>query len=373
MIDSFIIKNFRLFESLEIERFGRVNLIVGRNNSGKSALLEALEIFGTNASNTTLRKLLTAREEIGSQITDQLLTSSFENPLRHLFYGRKLPEVQDEGISLSIKSNPDEIITIEMKAFLETIEEGIVRKRMLSKTDFADLLETDELEFVATVQFNGRYRRIPNLDIDNLGEEGSMKSAQLIQPRFPVQVVPTKNMSGRTIASRWDSVGLTPLSKEVINGLNLMAPSITGIQFVANTSATSRVRIPQVSLSDHEEPVPLKSLGEGVSRLFHIIVALVTAKNGILLIDEFENGLHWSVQTKIWEIVFRLASELNVQVFATSHSRDCVEAFQEAWKTRPEEEGAFIRLQRSAQGEICAKTYNLETLSDSIETEVEVR
>lgn len=77
-----------------------------------------------------------------------------------------------------------------------------------------------------------------------------------------------------------------------------------------------------VKIEGIDEPLPLKSMGDGITRLFHIIVALVNARNGILLIDEFENGLHWSVQPKVWDIVFQLSEKLNVQVFATTHSHE---------------------------------------------------
>jgi AAA15 family ATPase/GTPase len=56
----------------------------------------------------------------------------------------------------------------------------------------------------------------------------------------------------------------------------------------------------------------------------------VNAKDGLLLIDEFENGMHHTVQTDVWRAVFRLARSLNTQVVATSHSWDSIEAFQKA-------------------------------------------
>jgi len=54
-----------------------------------------------------------------------------------------------------------------------------------------------------------------------------------------------------------------------------------------------------------------------MTHLFHLIFALVNAKDGFLLIDEFENGLHYTVQPKVWELIFKLAKALNVQVFAS--------------------------------------------------------
>jgi len=103
-------------------------------------------------------------------------------------------------------------------------------------------------------------------------------------------------------------------------------------------------------------------MGDGLSRVLQIILALVSAKDGILLVDEFENGL----------LVFRLAKRLNVQVFATTHSQDCVKAFSSVWQD-DEDAATFHRLDRDSRNGVKVRTYDRSTLSDSVETEVEVR
>ena len=88
-------------------------------------------------------------------------------------------------------------------------------------------------------------------------------------------------------------------------------------------------------------------------RALGISLALVNVKDGILLIDEFENGLYYSVQPELWQFIFRVARRLNVQVFATTHSWDCIEAFQKAASTDKQAEGFLIRLE-SKLGDIVA-------------------
>ena len=73
-------------------------------------------------------------------------------------------------------------------------------------------------------------------------------------------------------------------------------------------------------------------------------------RGGGLLIDEFETGLHHGIQADLWRMIFLLANQLNVQVFATTHSWDCVEAFQEASAENKDEEAMLIRLQRKRDG-----------------------
>jgi AAA15 family ATPase/GTPase len=242
-LESFVVENFRLFEKIKINHLRRVNLFVGKNNAGKSALLEAL-----------------------------------------LLYFSKLS---------------------------------------------------------------------PDVMIDTI----------------PYQFIPTQGVSDNKTAALWDSISLTNLETKVIEGLKLIEPTISGIAFVK--SEFSGGRIPLVKLEDMDEPIPLKNLGDGMSRLLQIILSLVTAKDGALLIDEFENGLYWDIQEDVWKVVFKLAEELNVQVFATTHSRDCIAGFQKAWAEN-EDKGAFLRLTKK-DGNVTIKEYDLELLTDSLETNVEVR
>ena len=135
-----------------------------------------------------------------------------------------------------------------------------------------------------------------------------------------------------------------------------------------------RVRYSVVKTGRFPDPLPLANMGEGIQRIFALALAMSTASNGYLLIDEFESGLHHSIQADVWRAVFKLAHEWNVQVFATTHSWDCVSAFQEA-ATENEDEGArLIRLQRERHGTaIEAESYNEKAMAAVVEQGIEVR
>ena len=81
-----------------------------------------------------------------------------------------------------------------------------------------------------------------------------------------------------------------------------------------------------VKLSDNSQPVPIGSLGDGTWRILALAIALIRAKNGVLLIDEIDTGLHYTVMAAMWTLVADTAIPLNVQVFATTHSYDCVKS-----------------------------------------------
>lgn len=115
----------------------------------------------------------------------------------------------------------------------------------------------------------------------------------------------------------------------------------------------------------------MRSYGDGLNRVFCLALSIINAKDGLLLIDEFENGMHHTVQYDVWRVLFRLAKSLNVQVFATSHSWDAVEAFQKAAAEDPEE-GVLIRLSRMGDS-VIPTVFTEEELAIATRDRIEVR
>ncbi|HVB23053.1 MAG TPA: AAA family ATPase [Ktedonobacteraceae bacterium] len=110
----------------------------------------------------------------------------------------------------------------------------------------------------------------------------------------------------------------------------------------------------------------------GKIRVLTITLALVNARDGLLLIDEFENGLHYSVQPDLWRLIFQVANRLNVQVFATTHSWDCIEAFQSATEGDTQDTAMLIRLESRKHG-IRATLFDQSELSIVTREQIEVR
>ena len=127
-----------------------------------------------------------------------------------------------------------------------------------------------------------------------------------------------------------------------------------------------------VKLRDRDKPVPLRSLGDGATRLFGVALALAGSRNGFLVIDEAENGIHHSVHEAFWRMVLRTAEENGVQVFATTHSFDCVRGFARAAADSPECEGVLARLERWDE-RTRAIVYSESALETAAEQDIEVR
>lgn len=374
MLDSFEINNFRLFQHLKVEKLGRVNLIVGQNNSGKSTFLEAVELYASNADSTVLFSLVESRQETWISEAQPHSQNFPGNALRHFFFGRKFPRIGESGISFGEVSSHIKLHITAAAYQNKNDEEGRIRKIRISDVQLDEDLADVEVFLVA--KDGKRTRRLFSLDV---GVREIRRNPRILYGReesdfkYIWQIVSTENMPNRKLAALWDLTSLTDLESEVISALRLIDNRVSGVAFVEDSSRSrgNDNRIPLVKINGIDEPLPLKSMGDGMTRLFHIIVALVNARNGLLLIDEFENGLHWTVQPKVWDIIFQLSEKLNVQVFATTHSRDCIKGFDYAWNNYPKL-GAFFRL--DAKGEfIKATEYTSETLTDSIDMNVEVR
>lgn len=375
MLQSFQIHNFRLFQHLEVGRLGRVNLVVGRNNAGKSTFLEAVELYASNASSMILLDLVESRQETWFSEAQPHFQNFLGNPVRHLFFGHRLPRIGEKGIVLGeVSSSPK--LHIGVAAYQSKYDdEGTMRRVRISDVQFDDDLSNVEVFLVA--EEDERTRRLFRLDreVRDIRRGSRMVYEQQdSELKYTWQIVSTENMPNRKLAALWDLTSLTNLESEVISALGLIDERVSGVAFVedfSNKGRGSDNRIPLVKIKGIDEPLPLKSMGDGITRLFHIIVALVNARNGLLLIDEFENGLHWSVQPKVWDIVFHLSERLNVQVFATTHSRDCVAGFDSAWNKHPSL-GAFLRFE-AKDDFVKATEYTSETLTDAIDMDVEVR
>jgi AAA15 family ATPase/GTPase len=176
------------------------------------------------------------------------------------------------------------------------------------------------------------------------------------------------------LAKLWDQITLGPNEDIVIQALRIIDSNIERLAFVENEDKSGRLAI--IKLKDSDIRIPLNSMGDGMSRILQLILSVFSARNGFLLIDEFENGLHYSVQEEVWRMIFKLATNLNIQVFATTHSRDCIESFTKVAVESPEE-GLVMKLSKSRltsdNGKIIATVYDKFELETITASDLEIR
>ena len=127
-----------------------------------------------------------------------------------------------------------------------------------------------------------------------------------------------------------------------------------------------------VKMNGQERPVPLKSLGDGAVRMFSIALAIANSQDGFLVIDEAENGIHYTVQPAFWKLVMQSAYENNVQVIATTHSWDCIAGFAQAAVQTEKVEGVLFRIDRLDDW-MRAVEYNEDDLQVVARQRIEIR
>ena len=379
MLKSFVIKNFRGFEQLTLPSLGRVNLFVGKNNTGKSSLLEAFRIYVGGAEPSLLAELTEARDEsweFDVSDIDETLIPPAEPSMRHLFHGFHLPTPNCPGIFLAETKHDPRTIRIEVIQFqISRDSDGRSRREVITQNSLVD--DVGEIEQGIAV-YQGKERRMIPLEPDLRDLRRTRRF--MPNPAFHsgrVHLVPPSNMPTSILTAMWDAVNLTELENEVINALKIIDSNIQALAMVEDTTNRRNVRskrIPIVRREGSDGRIPIKTLGDGMLRMFEISLAITNAKGGFLLIDEIENGLHWSIHNQLWELIFRLSEQLDVQVFATTHSLDCFRAFSKVWDSFPDD-GSFFRLEHEAanSSNIRPVEYDPETLRDSLEFDVEVR
>lgn len=345
-LDSLKIQNFRLLEDVEVKKLGHVNLIVGKNNSGKSTVLEALALLASGFEVKTVKKLNRFRS------VDKYAVDYQER------FSDKLFSIE----TLLHSKNKSENIYVGNDFF--HINFGYVipdsKKKFIGKYGYLFNDDANGYEFQVS----------SNIELNNFKE---LKFGQTAAIQYNFKLIDTNNIDTENLAKIWDDSVLTEDEDLIIEMLNIIEPTIQDFAFLTSNNK----KIPFVRLIDTKGRKPLYDMGDGIFRLLQIILKVLKAKDGFLLIDEFENGLHYSVQPEVWRLVFELAKRYNIQVFATTHSWDCIESFAQVAKEREDLEGVLFRMGRSVRksdnGKVIATEFDEDELYNLTKDKIEVR
>ena len=386
MLKSLEIKNFRILEDFKVSRLGKVNLIVGKNNLGKSSVLEALRIYAGNAQRELLEQIVAGHDEKYRLGKNEQIESDIQLPFEDLFTGRQFPQDETLAISIGELASADDALRIEHGFIFEEEKvleansgEIVSRSRRRVPEDSLDELSPEMISHELFVT-KGK-RSFPAIRLDKSSSHFSYPPMK-ISGTLPCSVIPTQFISIDDLADEWDKIVFTEHEEVVRDALRIITPEFENLTFVRNDEGNKDPRqvfrrSAKVKISDSPHPVPLNSLGDGMLRVLQLVLNVFPAKGGFLLIDEFENGLHFSVQEKVWALLFELAQKLDIQIFATTHSWDCIESFAKAAIARKDVEGVLFRVGRSVKksnrGQVIATVFDEDALYNITQTDVEVR
>ena len=316
MFQSIRVRNFRALRDLEIGPLSRINLIGGLNNSGKTSLLEAIFLLsgGVNpqlAVNTNVLRGLDPG--IGSPIVGML--PAVERELWKEFFSDL-----DMNRPIEITGNYATLGRLDLRIVSERPITTNISLEGTSEVLVTNLPEERALTF----QYSGPQ--------DVRVESHIRVKGQGIEISQPVTDVPFKAtiLTSRIGNIQEDAVRLGVLRKQKRGGLLLKALQVVepNLQSIEDSSASGSPMIwGDIGLT---ELIPLPVMGEGMTRMARLVLAISSAQSGVVLVDEIENGLHHTVLPKVWEAVDAAAKHFNTQVFATTHSGECIRAAHES-------------------------------------------
>jgi len=358
MYKDIAIRRFRGISDLRIEDFRRVNLFVGKNSCGKSTILESLFLL-TGPTNAELPLKINSFRNFN--VVD-------ENSWRLLF--NKLivnSNIEISGGLVKPREKRRLVIKPSMKSVAIT-EKITVDKKVVDITDsysgMTAAIDGLKLEYSLTRNKN----KTPKKIITSIVASGPGIRFEIpkdyAEPLNGVFINPA-TVSG-DIGVRFNNIQVRKQTGEIIEILRQIEPSLDDLSLGADGIVYCDIGLDRL--------MPVNVMGDGMFRILSIILAISDTKNGVVLIDEIENGFHHSSQEILWDAVFRSAVQFNVQVFATTHSIECVKAFSSSY-SRLEKEDDGIRLYRIEKkgDDLNVVSYNDKTLEASLDSDWEVR
>ena len=364
MYSSIRINGYRGLDSFRMEGLGRVNLLVGANNSGKTSILECIELLRSAGNSHVLSSIAGRRGEWG-YVTDENPRASVTRQdfldVKHLFANRELPG--------EIVVEADCVPDARAERWNDKV---VVHTREIGESD----LETEDVEedeqFVLHIRWSSGEHEYKAFITD----EGILVvPRRLARARNgssqAVQFVTTSGVTAADVVRTYSKFVLTPKDEAITQALRIVEPAVERIAPALEERSLYRDAPGgvKVKLREVVDPVPIGSMGDGMWRMLGLALSISNAAGGVLLVDEIDTGLHYTVMEDMWRMIGEQAAALSVQVFATTHSRDCYESLGAA----VDSDVGDITIKRIDRSHGKAVSFTNQAIVAAAERNVEVR
>ena len=349
MLKSLRIRNYRVFKDLKVDGLHRINLIAGKNNSGKTSFLEAIFLLSSGGNPQLAINSNVIRGDPGAAATMEAI----ETDWKYLFHNLC------SNVPIEIEGDHSKVGQMCSSISRERVKLTHLPITSTGRTSLADIDDGSAIVF--------RYA-----DRDHPCSAHSIRvtpnglEAEQPSPVVPFNVRIVLSRSGNEIDEARFLGNLRTRKKGdvLLRSLRAVEPRLEGIE---DSIASGVPAIwGDIGLA---EMVPLRVMGEGLTRLARIVLCISSAPGGIVLVDEIENGFHHSVQAKVWQAIAAAAEDFDTQIFATTHSYEC---FENAVKGLESEGFRLFRLE-AKNGSNRAVSYDPELMDAAIRHYMEVR
>lgn len=373
MIDTLQIKNFKGLEDIELSNIAPFTLFGGMNNIGKSTLLESIFLLYSGYSPNAFRKQFAIRN-IGQLSRNRI------NDWQTIFYNGDIKKsIQIRGIR---KGNISQLTySIDDKAQVPTLNEA-----MASINTVGDNPSSIYNEGKLQMQFQQNNKLVLDASLYTNGVLQQVPIDKKIVDQLQLPVVTILLASGRPFLDI-DTLKELDVNNKLdilLDALALIEPAIKGISLVPvehmiNPVVINGVQLPPTSTMTPEiyvdiglaRKLPLKLVGDGMIHLLSFLLAIIKSKNGIVLIDELENGFYYAYRVGILEKILKIADAYHCQIIATTHSYECLQDCLEA-SQNTNTDFTYTRIERNDK-KIVPITYDRSEIALAFQENMEVR
>ena len=332
---------------MQLKGLGRINILVGINNAGKTSILEGISIYSHPLDLREWWLISSQRER-----EDRFMRTSTMDSLRWLFPQQKRTNADrdlEEDIGEILISSEGHSPISQLRAKYEVLEElRPPRRRFTSRDDESGIAELIKgLELSIEVELGSIQEEFEQLDLDikyneadNVSsrefafqiweDEPSIRFPRSKRRRYktPVETVtPTSHRSETSQFRLLSEASHKNFKEDVVSLLREVDSNINDIEILADTESTSSRTQFQIYIQHNEiGSAPLSTFGDGIRRLLHIALKLARVKGGFLLIDELESTIHTEALQASYAWLVKWCVEMDVQLFATTHSIEAVDA-----------------------------------------------
>ena len=333
------IKSYRRFRDLRIEGLRRVNIIVGANNAGKTSVLEAVQLLIGQNDITTLLDVVRRRGKV------------HEAPPPKWVLAQIPEESLISGLFDNVPGNQASV-TIAREVNGEDLE--------------------DKAFYLQTIEIHARYGDFQQTSTTHLFEEKRQRQTKYDKCQVLCPVAFSSPFSQHSMSVLTDLFNTSVSKGTKADVVAFIRKSIDPDFVDVDQNTEFGPSFPRFMV-EHTTLVPpydITRFGEGLQRIFNIGLQFASAQNGVVLIDEFENAIHFELLVPFAKLVHDLAVKFNVQVFLTTHSKECVDAFARNAETLTEVAAYTLACEANEQKVYRYAGQQLSSLLESVNIDV---
>lgn len=363
MIKELTIEKYRGFNHFTIKGLQHINLFVGKNNSGKTSLLEAFYLFSMKNIDA-LATIATMRGEC------MQVDGDARSDISHFFYGHTVTGQSSFTLTSDIGKCVIDIVSRENmpEVISQSLASYPIEWALHMKSTQEEMLQSEEMGIVALSAGKALLASRNNLQ----RMDSSFPLERMIDSG--IRFIAPGSLDGSALNTLWNQILLQGDEKLLVGALQILDPTVESIAFLLNTTTRSSQAYSNIVIGfeNGSKRLPLGTLGDGMRRLLAIILAVTCAKGGVLFIDEVDAGMHYSVMADLWRLIIQTAMKRDVQIFASTHSLDCLKGLAEACDD-DNQSAASVALCAINPALSHATTYTGAEIKIAVQNEIEVR